>query len=153
SSELYAARHLAVMNVQAGNNSFGQHINLLQFYTTGICLAMIARKFSATRAHLSASVSRWHLIQFSALITIQVANGADSSPYVIESKNFRIPAIGLSFNLPVEWTDLGKERIDTMNRLTAEQNPREKARYVAGLQRNLSFTRRSGYPTYMLIQR
>jgi hypothetical protein len=40
-----------------------------------------------------------------------------------------------------------------MNRLTAQSSPQEKARYVAGLQWDLSFTRRSGYPTYMLVQK
>ena len=91
---------------------------------------------------------------FATLLLCLVAICAKAqSSYVIESKNFRIPAIGLAFNLPNEWTDLGKERIDTMNRLTTERTPRERARYVAGLQRDLSFTRRSGYPTYMLIQK
>jgi hypothetical protein len=91
-------------------------------------------------------------ITLATLVFCQVVIAADA-PYVLESKNFRIPAVGLSFNLPVEWTDLGNERVDTMNRLTAQRAPQEKARYVAGLQRDLSFTRRSGYPTYMLIQK
>ena len=89
---------------------------------------------------------------FAMLVFCQAAIAADA-PYVIESKNFRFPAVGLSFNMPNEWTDLGNERVDTMNRLTAQRAPQEKARYVAGLQRDLSFTRRSGYPTYMLIQK
>jgi hypothetical protein len=93
-------------------------------------------------------------LKFLTLILLQVAIGQAAQPaYVIESKNFRIPDLGLSLNLPKEWTDLGNEQIDTMNRLTREKTPREKARYVAGLQRDLSFSRRAGYPTYLLIQK
>ena len=92
--------------------------------------------------------------RFAALaVFLAVISAAAQPAYVIESKNFRIPELGLSINLPKEWTDLGKERIDTMNRLTKEKAPRDKSRYVAGLQRDLSFSRRNGYPTYLLIQK
>jgi hypothetical protein len=97
---------------------------------------------------------RFVILGLAASILVSATVDADGqSSYVIESKNFRIPSVGLSFNLPNEWTDLGNERVDTMNRLTSQSAPQEKARYVAGLQRDLSFTRRSGYPTYMLIQK
>jgi hypothetical protein len=93
-------------------------------------------------------------LKFAVLILLHAAIGAPAqSAYVIESKNFRVPDLGLSFNLPKEWTDLGKERIDTMNRLTKERMPQEKGRYVAGLERDVSYSRRSGYPTYILIQK
>src|SRR5439155_10218009 len=50
-TELDAARHLAVMHVQAGDDSFREHINLPKFYTTGMCLAMIAGNVKFKRTH------------------------------------------------------------------------------------------------------
>jgi hypothetical protein len=98
---------------------------------------------------------RWKHRSFFGLVivaSLAMCGGAELS-YIIESKNFRVPDVGLSFNLPKEWTDLGKERIDTMNRLTQERSPSEKGRYVAGLERDLSYSHRNGYPTYLFLQK
>ena len=118
------------------------------------------RKFSSLSIAQGTSRPRPAVFAFAdrpwiaVLILLHTAIGAPAQPaYVIESKNFRVPDLGLAFNLPKEWTDLGKERIDTMNRLTRERTPQEKGRYVAGLERDLSYSRRSGYPTYIFIQK
>src|SRR5436305_1643520 len=54
---------------------------------------------------------RWKHRSFFGLVivaSLAMCGGAELS-YIIESKNFRVPDVGLSFNLPKEWTDLGKE--------------------------------------------
>lgn len=95
-------------------------------------------------------------MMLAAVTALALLNGTSvfaQSSEVIESKNFRIPDLGISFNLPKDWTDLGKERIDMMNKIAWEKTSAQKGGYVAGLERNLSYTRRRGYPTYILIQK